>query len=102
MTNHDPSDYASLSAVLQLAYEHASAGKGRERHANDLSFDQQPMMQIARAVGVGFPLGQAMKKIQESAGMIERGQDEAAIAELLGAINYCAGAIVHIKSRDSA
>jgi hypothetical protein len=102
MTSHNPSDYASLSAVLQLAYEHASAGKGQERHANDLAFEDQPMQQITRAVGVGFPLGQAMKKIQESAGMLGRGQDDAAIAELLGAINYCAGAIVHIKSRDSA
>ncbi len=87
-------NYAVLRSILDDAFNHAATGKGKERHARDLPFDKQPMLETTRMVGPGFPLGQAMKKAQEAAGMIGRGQYDAAEAECLGAINYLAGAIL--------
>lgn len=87
--------YESLAAVLQAAYDQAATGKGAERHANDLPFHEQPMQQIARRRGIGFLLGQADKKTEEAQGMLERGERDAWRREILGAINYLAGALVY-------
>jgi hypothetical protein len=104
LANNQPANdnYTSLRAILYAAHAHAATGKGRERHARDLPFDKQPMMTTARQVGVGFTLGQAIKKAGESAGMIERGQYDAAEAECLGAINYLAGAVLWMRERKEA
>lgn len=94
----DPSaDYASLRSVLDLAYKQSAEGKGKERHANDKPFDEQPLMLISRMVGLGFPTGQVQKKVQEAGGMVAAGRPEAAQAELLGAIVYCAAAWLLIE-----
>lgn len=85
-------DYTALRTVLDAAFEQAATGKGKERHASDKAFERQPIMEIARMVGPGYQLGQAMKKSQEAFGMIQRGNSTAARAELLGAINYLAAA----------
>lgn len=90
-------DYVALGRVLDAAYNQAAAGKGKERHANNKPFDRQPIMEIARMVGVGYQLGQAMKKAQEASGMLSREQPERAQAELLGAINYLAAAYLVIE-----
>lgn len=82
--------YESLAGVLQRALDQAQTGKGAERHANELPFIKQPMQTIAGQVGVAFLTGQAIKKTQESQCLPE-GRD---VAELLGAINYLAGAIL--------
>jgi hypothetical protein len=68
-------------------------GKGAERHADGKPFDCQPMMEIGRMVGIGFTLGQAMKKAQEASRM----DNDAAKRELLGAINYLAGAYLLLE-----
>lgn len=93
------SHYTTLSAILDAAFNHAATGKGKERHARDLPFDDQPIMQTTRLVGPGFPLGQAIKKAGEAAGMIERGELSAAEAECLGAINYLAGAVAWMREQ---
>lgn len=87
--------YESLANVLQRAYDQAAQGKGAERHANSLPFDKQPMQSISTLLGdhTGL-LYQAMKKIQESTRM----DKDAAIRELLGAINYCAGAVIFLEA----
>ena len=92
MTSH-PSNtdeqYAPLRRVLSLALEQASSGKGAERHGQGNPFDKQPMMEISRMIG--GPAGcfyQAMKKTQEASRM----EPDAAKREILGAINYLAGA----------
>ena len=95
----DPAGYRTLRTILDAAFAHAATGKGKERHARDLPFDEQPMMQTARWVGPGFPLGQAIKKAQEASGMIERGELDAAEAECLGAINYLAGAVAWMREQ---
>lgn len=90
--------YERLAGVLGRAFHQAAHGKGRERHANDLPFHDQPMLQIARRRGIGFVLGQADKKSEEAQGMLERGLADAAVRELLGAIVYLAGAVIHIDA----
>jgi hypothetical protein len=85
-------EYSDLFEVLRDALEEAQEGKGAVRHGNGLSFMDQPALTITRAVGLGFPLGQAMKKIQES----QRMDPDAAKRELLGAINYLAAAVLFL------
>lgn len=87
--------YESLAGVLQRALDQAQAGKGAERHANSRPFHQQPMQTIAGQVGVGFLTGQAIKKTQEGQ-TLPAGRD---VAELLGAINYLAGAVIFLEGQ---
>lgn len=89
----DP-NYLSLATVLQAAYDQAATGKGKERHANGLPWTEQPIFQIAELSGVGFNVGQSIKKLQESIGMASRGEHEAAKREVLGAIVYAASVYV--------
>ena len=88
--------YADLREALDAAYEQSASGKGKERHANDRAFTDQPILRITELVGHGFPLGQAIKKAQEASGMVKRDEIEAARAELLGAVVYLAAAWVHL------
>ena len=94
----DVPGYASLADVLARAYDQAARGKGKERHAQDLPFDQQPMQTISQLVGSADGLRyQAIKKIQEA----PRLAPEAGVRELLGAIVYLAGAIIHQEQRQA-
>lgn len=87
--------YESLADVLRRAYEQAAVGKGQERHAQGEPFHRQVMQDGARRFGVGGLLFQAFKKSEES----QRLQQDKAIAELLGAINYLAGAVIAIECK---
>jgi hypothetical protein len=89
--------YEPLERVLNGAYAQAAFGKGKERHANEKPFLQQPLMEIVRSHGIGFATGQAAKKGQEAIGMISRGENDAAKKELLGAIVYLAAACLYIE-----
>lgn len=87
--------YDKLADVLTRAYQQAANGKGKERHANDgVPFEEQPMSAINGLLGStdGF-LYQAMKKAVES----KRLPKERAVAELFGAINYLAGAVIALE-----
>lgn len=86
-----PGPYNSLATVLREAFEQASAGKGKERHAKtDEPFERQIICEVRRRVGSGYTKGQAVKKIYES----DRLEGERGVAELLGAINYLAAEII--------
>lgn len=89
--------YEGLSRVLTDALDQAQFGKGAQRHNGTglQPFEQQPVLEITRRVGLGFPLGQAMKKIIES----ERGGLDPLDRrkELYGAIIYLAAAILHTE-----
>jgi hypothetical protein len=89
--------YESLADVLRRAFNQAACGKGKERHAADgLAFDDQPMNAINDVIGsYDGHIYQACKKAVES----KRLPPERAVAELLGAINYMAGAVLHIEKR---
>ncbi len=96
--NHDIHPYTSLDSVLRAAYQQAADGKGRQRHnARNVSCDRQPIMEIGRMCGLGYPTGQAQKKTQEAVSMFNRREHHKAEAELLGAINYLAAAILLIR-----
>ena len=88
-----PEGYEALAYVLDKALNQAAHGKGKERHATGEPFDQQPICAITRRVGFGYPLGQAEKKIEES----QRLDTDAAVFELLGAINYLAAAVICLE-----
>lgn len=98
----DSPDYSPLASVLDRALAQASSGKGKERHANGKDFLDQPIMEIGRMVGVGYQTGQAMKKAQEATGMLQRNEPDRAVAELLGAINYLAAAVLLIEESGNA
>ena len=92
--------YSELHRVLMMAYDQAANGKGKERHANDERFEDQPIMTIAKGHGMGYQTGQAAKKLQEAHKLLTiRGKD-AAIREILGAINYAAAAILLLEQMD--
>jgi len=93
----DAPGYEKLAGVLGRAFHQAAHGKGAERHAMALPFDQQPMQRLIELYGVGFALGQAGKKAQEA----QRLPRDRAVAELLGAINYLAGAVIAIERNPS-
>jgi hypothetical protein len=93
--NTDP--FGPLKRVLDEAFQQSASGKGAERHGRGVPFDRQPILEIQRMVGPGFALGQCMKKASEAAGMVSRGDREAACRELLGTIVYAAAAIVAIR-----
>ena len=97
-SNPAPLPYKPLLNVLIEAFQQASIGKGSIRHASvSEPFTSQPICEMARRLGVGGPLYQATKKIYES----QRLPGEAGIAELLGAINYIAAAIIVRREKES-
>ena len=89
--------YEKLSDVLSRAYDQAAIGKGKDRHANGEPFHEQVMQTGAQRFGTGALLFQAFKKSEES----QRLPHDRAIAELLGAIVYLAGAVIALE-RDKA
>lgn len=94
---NDVPGYERLAAVLDDAYAQAAKGKGAERHAYEgEAFHDQVMADMAKRFGMGALLGQAFKKSEES----QRLPYDAARKELLGAINYLAGAVIHLDKRN--
>jgi hypothetical protein len=89
--------FDDLKAVLDEAFRQSAEGKGAERHGRGVPFNRQPILEIQRMVGPGFAMGQAAKKASEAAGMVARGDREAACRELLGTIVYAAAAIIAIR-----
>jgi hypothetical protein len=95
---HEVTGYEPLGAILDEAYNQSALGKGKARHSRGgTPFLRQPICEIGRMVGPGFNGGQAMKKLQEAAGMVNRGEFTAAEQELLGVIVYTAAAIIILR-----
>lgn len=96
----DIKGYETLASVLQAAYDQAAVGKGAERHATGLPFDQQPMQTGSDLLGTDAGLAfQAIKKIREGSAFAEYERFE---RELLGAIVYIAGMIIWRKRQQPA
>ena len=92
--------YDSLRAIYAMALEQAQGGKGKERHANGLPFDQQPICQGGRRFGAGCLIYQAWKKAHETPVLMTMDNGtERAIRELLGVINYAAAAIIVLQEK---
>lgn len=91
--------YESLRSALEMAYAQSALGKGKERHANGKPFDRQPIMEIARMVGLAGQTYQICKKAQEATTMDYNGQHERAIAELCGVMVYAAAGITLLNEK---
>ena len=89
-----PDGYGPLVNVLQEALDQASKGKGKERHANDMPFMNQPIMVDGRLSGTGGPMFQARKKVLEAHNCPD---EQRAINDLLGAIVYTAAMVLLIR-----
>jgi hypothetical protein len=89
--------YEALNRELAEAFNQSAYGKGKERHANSRPFDRQPILELSRLYGPGFAAGQAAKKTQEALGMLERGENDRAIAEVHGAIVYLAAVAIRMR-----
>lgn len=99
----DDDGYDSLRAIYAMALEQAQGGKGKERHANGLPFDQQPICQGGRRFGVGCLIYQAWKKAHETPALLKMDNGkERAIRELLGVINYAAAAVIVLQESGDA
>jgi hypothetical protein len=88
--------YASLKRVLADAMLQAKSGKGKERHADGESFENQKICVINRWLAgspVAGTLFQVVKKTVESSRMAP----DAAIRELYGAINYASAGIILLE-----
>jgi len=82
--------YESLFFVLMRAFEQAAIGKGNERHANGLPFDEQIICTALKNHGAGGNTLQICKKAEEIHNLDDI---EAKKHELYGVINYAAGLI---------
>ena len=91
------SNYNDLEAALASALAQARSGKGSARHSTGQTFREQPIMTITRTHGVGFPMGQAAKKIEEASRMTP----DRARHEILGAIVYLAAAWIAMDGKDA-
>jgi hypothetical protein len=92
-TQHQPAH--PLQEVFAAAIEQATKGKGK-RHGGDVTpFMEQPWVHYAQMHGRGFLTGQATKKLEEAASTRTGHEFE---QEMLGAMVYCAMAIMHERS----
>lgn len=95
--------YMPLELVLCAAYDQASGGKGKDRHAMGDDFNDQPILTIGRFLkspdGEAY---QAIKKCREGLMMHRRGDSDACIKELLGAINYLASVAILVAEEQVA
>ena len=92
-------DYATLESILRDAYGQSAYGKGKVRHANEgQRFEEQPICVLTDMVGLGYPVGQLMKKAHEAIGMAGRKEFALAYQELLGVIVYAAAAARYVRN----
>lgn len=83
--------------VLQDVIAQVFTGKGEERHGHGKNFEEQPWKHITDNVGIGFVIGQAIKKLME----LRTFQTEPSISstawkrEALGAIVYIVMGIMY-------
>lgn len=88
----DRDDYLPLLRTFLGALEQAAYGKGRERHANDLPFVEQPILTMARMLDSDAGLAQqVIKKTIEARSLPTK---KARINELRGTLVYAAAMIL--------
>jgi len=91
--------YQKLWDVLMDAYNQAAHGKGCIRHTtHPQKFEHQKICEISRRLGSIDGLAfQAIKKTYEACRAYDMHQEERAVADLLGAINYIAAMVILIQ-----
>ncbi len=97
-SEYTPSPYRALENALDSCYAQAAWGKGKQRHTDGGEpIEQQFICRGQRVFGIGGGLFQAGKKCEEAFRLQGRGNTDAALAELRGAINYIAAAIIVLE-----
>lgn len=94
--NAKTTDMHPLATVFHDAIDQAAYGKGQRHGGNITPFLDQPWVHYAAMHGRGFLTGQAAKKLEEAASTRTGPAFE---QEMLGAIVYCAMAILHERAR---
>lgn len=84
-----------LHEVYTDAVAQAEGGKGQHRHGLGRGFYEQQWLDVCHRHGTGFLTGQAVKKLNEAAELKGSLTVEAWEKEMLGALNYCAMAILY-------
>lgn len=93
--------FENLRNVFTAAVEQTKSGKGADRHGSGEAFEDQLIVTIGKHLGSNhFELGQAVKKLIESARLAARGEKDKAKSELLGALNYTAAAYMMLGTND--
>lgn len=88
----DRDDYLPLLRTFLGALEQAAYGKGRERHANDLPFIEQPILTMAHMLDSDAGLAQkVIKKTVEARSLPTK---QARINELRGTLVYAAAMVL--------
>jgi hypothetical protein len=89
-------DYLALELVLRDAYLQACKGKGKDRHADNNAFQDQPICTELKSLKtIAGNVQQIRKKALESMRLL----DEAAIKEHLDIIVYAAANVIYLKDR---
>ena len=89
--------YELLAKVLTGALDQSQGGKGKERHATNNAFEEQPICTEIRELGLASAAYQVRKKCREAMRLLEIKGKDAAINELRGSIVYAAAMIVAIE-----
>ena len=98
MSKPEPTDHP-LASVFDAVIQQATKGKG-VRHGGDFTpFMEQEWVHRAKMHGRGFLTGQAAKKLEEAA---HGRSGEAFETEMLGAIVYCAMAVLYERQETKA
>lgn len=85
-----------LHEVFTAALHQATKGKGTRHGGESIDFLKQPWAHYATMHGRGFLTGQAAKKLEEAAATRKGPAFE---TEMLGAIIYCAMAVLDERRR---
>lgn len=80
-----------LELVFEAVVAQVTSGKGTRHGGDTMPFYEQPWVHYARIHGRGFLTGQAAKKLEEAASILD---GEAFEREVLGAIAYAAMAVL--------
>lgn len=93
--------YECLVDVLQKSLNQAQAGKGIQRHVSaHTNFENQKIMQGARACGLGGMSYQVYKKATEAQRQAEEGDYNGAYSNLKGVIVYAAAQFLRTKEME--
>jgi hypothetical protein len=93
-TLHVKMGFEKLVPIIQDCLDQLQFGKGQKRHGRGMDFDKQVGCDITRCVGIGFPVGQMMKKWDEVSSVEDKEE------ELWGFIGYGLMALLMLKERN--
>lgn len=90
--------YAKLVEVFLMAYLRASEGKGQQHHSHGEPFEEQWILRGTKVFGIGGPLFQCGKKLEQVSKMEkEKYPIQEITNELLDVMNYSAAVVIYLK-----